>query len=120
MKMRAELGSSWTRLAPSRAAASNWRIDLSSLDNLQYRCRACGEPLPPGSRALFHKTCLKNDKQRRTQEKRRLEKEQSLRLLRKIRCQHCGKVAVEDDSHKPVESPKKGPVNLHKELNEGA
>lgn len=83
------------------------------LDNFQYRCRACGEPLPPGSRALFHPACLKEDKRHRTQEKRRLEKERILGLLCKIRCRHCGNIPVLDESSQPTRSPKKRPVKLH-------
>lgn len=90
-----------------------------ALDNPQYCCRLCGKLLP-NSRAYFHPECLQKDKRRRTQERRRLEKEQLLGLLRKVRCQHCGKIPVRDDSSMPIKGLKKGSVKLHKGLSGGA
>ncbi len=63
------------------------------LDNLQYRCRLCGEPLSNG-RALFHSPCLKEDKRRRIAAQRRVEREKFERWLEhtEIQCLRCGEV----------------------------
>jgi hypothetical protein len=56
----------------------------------RYYCRGCGEKLPSDWHAQFHPECLKADKRRRTQEKRRLEKERLLEWLERQRCPACG------------------------------
>jgi len=56
----------------------------------QYYCRGCGEKLPPDWHAQFHPECLKADKRRRTQEKRRWEHERLLAWLERQKCPACG------------------------------
>jgi hypothetical protein len=56
----------------------------------QYYCRGCGGKLPPDWHAQFHPQCLKADKRRRTQEKRRLEQERLLARLEHQKCPACG------------------------------
>ena len=56
----------------------------------QYYCRGCGGILPAEWHGQFHPECLKRDKQLRTQEKRRVEREKLLASLRDQHCPHCG------------------------------
>lgn len=56
----------------------------------RYFCRACGGPLPDGWHGQFHPQCLKEDKRRRTREKRRVERERFQAWLRHQRCPECG------------------------------
>ncbi len=55
----------------------------------RHYCRGCGRLLPPGFKGLFHPDCLKADKRRRMQEKRRKEREKSWQWLRKHGCGEC-------------------------------
>ncbi len=68
----------------------------------RYYCRFCAEPLPSGSRELFHPDCLKADKRERMREKRRQERQKFERWLRGQGCSEC--VA------KLLPSEKKGPL----------
>ncbi len=56
----------------------------------QYYCRGCGEKLPSDWHAQFHPECLRADKRRRTQERRRLEWERLVALLERVKCPVCG------------------------------
>ena len=56
----------------------------------RYYCRLCAEPLPSGSRELFHLDCLKADKRERMREKRRQERVKFERWFRRERCPECG------------------------------
>jgi hypothetical protein len=56
----------------------------------QYFCRGCGGTLPLGWHGQFHPECLKVDKRRRTQEKRRLERQRFQAWLEHQRCPECG------------------------------
>jgi hypothetical protein len=60
-----------------------------------YFCRGCGQPLPSGWHAQFHPECLKADKRRRTQEKRRLERVRLQQWLHRQRCPQCGAALAE-------------------------
>ena len=60
-----------------------------------YFCRGCGQPLPAAWHALFHPECLKADKRRRTQEKRRLERARLQQWLHRQRCPQCGATMAE-------------------------
>jgi hypothetical protein len=53
-------------------------------------CRGCGQPLPPGSRRLFHPDCLKADKRRRVREQRQQQYELFARWLLQQSCPKCG------------------------------
>lgn len=55
-----------------------------------YYCRGCGRELPARFRGLFHKDCLRLDKQHRVRKARRREQEKLKALLRKIACPNCG------------------------------
>jgi len=57
---------------------------------LQYFCRGCGDALPPEWHGQFHPECLKADKRRRTQEKRRSERERFQSWLQRQHCPECG------------------------------
>ena len=57
-----------------------------------YYCRGCGENLPPEWHAQFHPACLKADKRRRMQDRRRLEQERFLAWLERQKCPVCGSV----------------------------
>lgn len=55
-----------------------------------YFCRGCGDPLPSGWHGQFHRECLKADKRRRTQEKRRQERARLQQWLQRQHCPQCG------------------------------
>lgn len=55
-----------------------------------YFCRGCGQPLPASWHGQFHPQCLKADKRRRTQEKRRLQRIRLQQWLQRQRCPQCG------------------------------
>ena len=55
-----------------------------------YFCRGCGDPLPGDWHGQFHPECLKTDKRRRTQEKRRVERARLQQWLQRQRCPQCG------------------------------
>jgi len=55
-----------------------------------YFCRGCGKALPLGFRGQFHPQCLAADKRRRTQEKRRQERQMIHAAIAKLRCSDCG------------------------------
>lgn len=65
----------------------------------QYFCRGCGQPLPSGWHGQFHPECLKADKRRRTQEKRRLESARLLEWLQRQRCPQCGAAMATPSPH---------------------
>ncbi len=68
----------------------------------RYRCRLCGDPLPAGFPGLFHPQCLILDKQWRTQEQRRREKERFAKWLSRQQCTRCGaKLELEVKKHHP-------------------
>lgn len=60
-----------------------------STDSCNYFCRGCGDPLPRGFHGQFHRDCLKADKRRRTNQKRRLEREKFEAWLADQRCPKC-------------------------------
>ena len=62
---------------------------LSDVNVTRHYCRGCGRLLPPGFKGLFHPDCLKADKRRRVQEKRRKEREKTWQWLRKHGCGEC-------------------------------
>jgi hypothetical protein len=55
-----------------------------------YFCRGCGQALPLGSRRVFHKECLEEDKRLRVRQQRRQQHEQFVLWLRQQTCQKCG------------------------------
>ena len=55
-----------------------------------YFCRGCGQPLPLGTRRLFHADCLKADKVRRVHHQRQQQHELFAYWLRKQICPKCG------------------------------
>ena len=69
-----------------------------------YFCRGCGRPLPPGSRAQFHKECLRADKRHRVREQRRLEERLFKVWLRKQICSKCGAGYVDHHCDGAMES----------------
>jgi len=74
-----------------------------------YYCRGCGEKLPPDGHAQFHPECLRADKRRRIQEKRRLEHERLLIWLARQKCPLCGSAMHEDPQHGRREASPDGP-----------
>jgi hypothetical protein len=56
----------------------------------RYFCRGCGDPLPGDWHGQFHPECLKADKRRRTQDKRRLERARHQQWLQRQHCPECG------------------------------
>jgi|SRR5579872_7062762 len=59
-------------------------------EGVQYFCRGCGQGLPPDWHGQFHPECLKTDKRRRIQEKRRLERERFHAWIARQQCPECG------------------------------
>ena len=80
------IGSRTTSSIPGAKKMYGSRAPLGA----QYYCRGCGEKLPPDWHAQFHPQCLKADKRRRTQERRRWERERLLALLERQKCPVCG------------------------------
>jgi hypothetical protein len=77
----------------------------------QYYCRGCGEKLPPECHAEFHPECLKADKRRRTQEKRRLENERLMAWLERQKCPTCGS-AMRQDLNRAKREPSPAELNM--------
>jgi hypothetical protein len=75
----------------------------------QYYCRGCGEKLPHDCHAEFHPECLKADKRRRTQEKRRLENERLLAWLERQKCPVCGSAMREEPNRDGHEASRAAP-----------
>ena len=80
-----------------------------------YYCRGCGGQLPPDWHGQFHPECLKTDKRRRTQEKRRLEYERFQLWLAHQKCPACGsamsqEVKQSDREPSPAAHDSSGPV----------
>jgi len=56
----------------------------------RYHCRACGRLLAADSKSLFHPTCLRSDKRRRTAMKRQAERQRFEQWLDRQKCRRCG------------------------------
>ena len=63
---------------------------LHKAEDHKYYCRACGRPLPPSSRRLFHPDCLMEDKRRRVRQRRQQQHERFVNWLRQQVCRKCG------------------------------
>jgi len=69
----------------------NERIDRPR----QYSCCACRTKLPQHHRGYSHKECLRQDKRRRTREKREQERKRFEALRRRSKCFTCGDAFAE-------------------------
>jgi len=56
----------------------------------QYFCCVCRKKLPRHHRGYFHKECLREDKRRRTREKREQERNRFRAWVRRRKCFTCG------------------------------
>jgi hypothetical protein len=77
-------------LAHPRGLSGKVTEEADRITDRHHFCRGCGAPLPPGTKRLFHPSCLVEDKRRRTRERRRVEQEKMNAKLRQLSCPRCG------------------------------
>jgi hypothetical protein len=65
-------------------------VTFAGTSKAQHFCRGCGQPLPQGSKQLFHTGCLAEDKRHRVRQQRQKQREQFTCWLLQQTCQKCG------------------------------